>query len=337
MRLPESPYTFVRTRVMRTLLIPKSEYQKLVRMSLSEVINYLGRTQYGKEVNELGLRFSGIELVEQALDKNFRNTIQKLKHISPEAYNKLIDAYMLRYDIENLKTILRAKEAGLKDVKRLFLPESVLPPAKLESLMEKHNIHEIFKSLPTPLDALNDKLAKKKDMTKIEIETMLDHFYFNYILDFAGKIPREGRLFKEFLTSMIEVTNMITYLRLHREKFSPAEIKKYIFPTKRTTLFDRLLNAKTKEEIVEAVKNSRYAQIAELIGEDKSLIPVEISLNQILYHETFTFQRQNPLSVYVVLAYLFAKETEIINLKKIIKSKFLGVEPEKVEKQLVAL
>lgn len=65
------------------------------------------------------------------------------------------------------------------------------------------------------------------------------------------------------------------------------------------------------------------------------MIPVEIFLSQSVYRKTLLFSHKNPLSVDVLLGYLFAKEIEIMNLKKILKAKILGINAEKVEPQLV--
>ncbi|MFH1682698.1 MAG: V-type ATPase subunit [Candidatus Woesearchaeota archaeon] len=338
-RLEESPYTYVRTTVMRTLLIHRSEYKKLLKMSLSEISHYLGNTQYRKEINELGVRFSGIELIEHALNKNFIHTIEKLKRISPDSYNSVIESYLLKYDIDNIKTIFRGKKADLseEEIKELLLPVGLISMKKLELLMKK-TPQEIMKSLPSPLDRFlaENKKLKADDLT--EVETKLDHFYFKTLLKFSERLPKQGILFKEFLLTIIHITNLLTFLRLRKEKVE--NIAAYIFFTEseiENVLFKQLLKAKTDDDILKLLKRSLYRDVLDtktLFQE--SLIPVEISLQNYLYKKTIIFQHQDPLSVYVILGFMFAKEMEIKNLKKIIKAKHLGIDMEIIEQQLVA-
>ena len=168
-------------------------------------------TNYQKEIADLGLRYSGIELVERALQKNFKQTVEKLKRISPESYNALIEAYLIKYDIDNLKTLVRAKLANLEtdSFSSLLLPNGVLTAEKLDALM-KSDLDEMVKSLPEPLDGFRESYEKLSEKTVTEIETSLDHFYFRYILDFAKRIPRQGNMFREFLLTMIHISNIMT-------------------------------------------------------------------------------------------------------------------------------
>lgn len=335
--LPESPYTFVRVTVMRTMLIPKSDYSKLLKMSLPEISTYLSGTTYKEDINELGVYLGGIELIEQVLDRNFMRTIEKLKRISPEHYTLLINAYLLRWDIENIKTILRAQEThqGKEDTKKLFTPGGVIPWQKLESLLERKSVEEILKSLPFPLSLFYDGYAKSRIESRAELETALDRFYYNYTIEFSSRIPRQGGLFKEFLLTLIDASNMLAYLRLRREGLPNEEIRKHLFLADNPHLFERLLKANTSEQITKLIKDSKYANIPINLEGSGSLIPSEIALHQFVYRKTLQFSHQNPLSVYAILAYLFTKEMEIMNLRKIIKAKYLGMPNEMVENQLV--
>ena len=333
-RLEESPYTYVRTTVMRTLLIPKQDYNKLLKMSISEISNYLGQTQYKKEIDELGVEFSGIELVEQALKKNFIHTIEKLKRISPKSFNYLIDAYLMKYDIENIKTMIRGKAAKLsfEELQKLLFPVGVLSITDLQTMWKKENTEEMVKSLPEPLNLFHEKYKRIDDKKLINVETSLDHFYFQQILEFAKRIPRQGALFKEFLFEIINTTNLLTYLRLKKEGLQNDEIKKHIFPTtSQRLLFQQLLKVNDYGKIKEIILKSKYKDTLgdmELMN-NISLIPMEMKLSRYLLRKTLLFQHQNPLSVYVILSYLFAKEIEIQNIRRIVKAKHFGLEIEK--------
>ncbi len=325
LRLPESPYTYVRTRVMRTLLIPRSEYEKLLKMSLAEISNYLGETQYRQEITELGVSYKGIELVEQALRTNFVRTIEKLKRISPPEYNEVIDAYLLRYDVENLKTVLRAQQAGLtvEELRALLLPVGQFSLEELERFagMERQ---ELLRLLTPRFGKLEGSLG--------EIETALDHTLYRSLLSFAERLPKQGALFRRFIEEMVETRDLLTLFRLRREGFKQETIRRHLFTE--SVLLKRLLSAKDDEALAALLTPSPFREIAPLVSE-ASLIPLEIALMKRLYRRALLFERQNPLSVYVILSFLFAKETEVDNLRKIIKAKHLNIPVEVVAEQLV--
>ena len=58
-----APYIYVSTRlrVRKAKLLPPEEYQRMLNMSLPEIIRLIGETEYQKEVDELGTSFEGID------------------------------------------------------------------------------------------------------------------------------------------------------------------------------------------------------------------------------------------------------------------------------------
>ena len=70
-RLGFYPYTYVRTNVMRTLLLKKEDYHKLLKMTFSEITRFLQDSVYKKEIDSLATQYSGADLLEIALNANF--------------------------------------------------------------------------------------------------------------------------------------------------------------------------------------------------------------------------------------------------------------------------
>ena len=58
------------------------------------------------EIDELAVRYSGVRLMETALNRNLVGTWDKLRRISPEEVDLLIEAYLAMEDFRNIKTIL---------------------------------------------------------------------------------------------------------------------------------------------------------------------------------------------------------------------------------------
>ena len=95
-----------------------------------------------------------------------------------------------------------------------------------------------------------------------------------------------------------------------------------------------LLKATSNEDEARILKSSSSREIIPLLEND-SLIQVEIALQKHVFKRILLFSHQNPLSVSVIFGYLFAKEIEIMNLKKIVKAKYLGIPADKLEPMLV--
>ena len=63
-----NPYTFARISAMKSLLLQKSDYDKIMKMDSSEIVKFLQERMYSNEINKLAVKYSGIRLVENALN-----------------------------------------------------------------------------------------------------------------------------------------------------------------------------------------------------------------------------------------------------------------------------
>ena len=63
-------YAVARVQAKRGKLIPRSEYDKLLKMDVAEITRFIQDSEYKEEVDELAARFSGLDLLEAALTVN---------------------------------------------------------------------------------------------------------------------------------------------------------------------------------------------------------------------------------------------------------------------------
>lgn len=340
------PYTYVRTVVMRSLLFRKEDYHKMLKMDFNEIAKFLQDSHYKKEINMLATEHSGADLLELALNKNLAESFKKLIRISSYELGLLIREYIKRKDIEDIKTILRGKFTNTNEK---LIANSITAAGTLSynffiSLLKKESIEDILKNngivdfslLKNSLKDLNEK----KNL--ISIENTLDKYYYNHLIQFSGILPKEGALFRNFLLKEVEILNILTLSRLKKAKFGKEIVKDFIIlsgdklkDSKIMNLtnfddFDNLLNALEKTEY----KNVILKGIEEL-KKSGSLITLETELYKYLLRQSILLLHQHPLSIDVILGYMFAKDIEVRNLRIIVKGKQLGLEEEFIESQLV--
>src|SRR3989344_8359927 len=227
-------YTYVRTVVMRTLLFRRDDYQKMLKMSFSEIAKFLQDSNYRKEINELATKYSGADLIELALNRNLADSLQKLLRISSPEIGMLVAEYVKRKDIEDIKTILRGKFTGTDEK---TLAASIIGAGNLErgfllSLLKKESAEEVLKAmkmsnLPEFKIALKD-FREKNNLAGIE--NALDKNYYSNLIRFSRALPKQGDLFRQFLRKEVDVLNILTLIRLKRNNFKKDEIKNFIIP-----------------------------------------------------------------------------------------------------------
>lgn len=148
LRLGFYPYTYVRTVVMRTLLFKRDDYNKMLKMSFSEIAKFLQESRYKEEIDKLGMEYAGADLLELALNRNLSDSFKKLLRISSEELAVLIKEYLKRKDIEDIKTILRGKflNADERSITASITAAGTLSYDFLMSLLKKGSIEEILRN-----------------------------------------------------------------------------------------------------------------------------------------------------------------------------------------------
>ena len=337
------PYTYARVSAMKAALLKKSSYDKLLKMSLSEATSFLESTEYKKEIDELAVNYKGVELIELAINKNLSNTYIKLRRISNPSLRVLLDTYLRRKDIANIKTVLRGKytSSGEKEITAMLQPYE-LSQEFLKSLLKKQDIAEILKEIKSISPAIWKQAHEKFMETNmlVEIENALDQHYFKQVTDISSKLPTRGTLFKKFLQEEIEIINMLNIIRFKRERMDKKDIQRYVFTSGKgpDTRLKRLINA-GNEETAAALESTAYGTIAKRgiteYKEKGTLIYLETDLYRHLLKKALMLVRQMPLVADAILGYLFAKEIEARNLKLIVKAKQLGLAQEFIEDHII--
>ncbi len=345
-RLGEHPYTYARVCAMKGKLIDREQYHRLVKMRVNEILKYLQETTYQREIDEMMVTHLGLESVEAVLNKNLVRTLRKLKRISDGPLATVIAKYLERYDLYNLKTVLRGRftKSSNEKIESLLLNVGALHKSFLLNLIKKESVESMMGDIEKVLvehapeehaDDVRAKLSSARDAFKkqhnlFEIENVLDHHYYASLLHFTRRIAGQGAVFKEFLLHEIDVLNLRILLRLKREKIHAKEIEKYLFFSgarlSRETL-RRLLKIDRLDQLVEEIKKSGYGKKidAEKLGKEESLIVIENHLTYYLLSKANLLLHQHVLTINVILGYMLAKEIEVRNLKVLIKGKRLGL------------
>ena len=108
-------YSTARVHAMKVKLFPQETYTKLLVMALPELARFIEESEYKTEVDELARTHSGTDLIEFATHLNLARTFVKLTEMTMGEPHDLIVEYLRRWDIREIKTILRGKLYGASD------------------------------------------------------------------------------------------------------------------------------------------------------------------------------------------------------------------------------
>jgi len=340
-----NPYTYVRTIVMKTLLLDRQDYDKLIKMDFNEISGFLQETDYKKDIDRHAARFSGAQLLEKSVVSNLSSSFEKLKRISSEDIKRIIEEYLKRNDIENIKTVIRgvATKTEASKIADTIIESGTLSREYYESLISMKSMNDVVKGfgiINAEEEGILSLIEEGKSLA--EIENVIDKAYYLNLVNFSKKISKQGRIMKEFLSAEMEVTNILTVIRLKKAGKFPKDIEGMVFymdEKKYDKFLKDLVNSKSIEDIFAIIEKSRFAECVkngiEQFRKNSSMIDFEIGMKKYLLSRYKLLAHKNMLSIDSILSYMFSKDVEARNLRIIVKGKQLGVGNEFIEKQII--
>ena len=137
-------YVNARVRARRAALFEEEDYRKLVRMGPSAIARFMEESEYETEINALGARHSGVDLIEFALNRNLAKHFHDLLRWSNGPLHDLIARYLRRYDAWNLKTVIRGVygDADLEEIQSDLILAGELEEGLLETMAAAETVRE---------------------------------------------------------------------------------------------------------------------------------------------------------------------------------------------------
>ncbi len=314
-------YIVARVRAMKGKLIPKDMYPKFLNMEISEITRFIEESEYKKDVDELGKKYKGTDLLEHALNLNLAMTYRKLIEVSQNEAKFLIIEYLRQWDIWNIKTIIRGKFSGASDDEILedIVSAGQLRFRDLSEIIKIGSIEGVIAALArTPyypaLEGYKGVLA--------DIENNLDKLYYESLIK-AG-ITSGDRFFLKFLRTEIDLKNLKILFRMKHAGLEREDITKLLLPGGMELKENELsrLAAMPFSEFVRSLEEFSYWEAIGDISEDlTSLINIETHLDKyaLLYATRISYYY--PLSILPVLDYIVSKKLEVDNIRIIVRGK----------------
>ncbi|MHC1598083.1 MAG: V-type ATPase subunit [Candidatus Methanofastidiosia archaeon] len=320
-------YLNARISAMKSKLIPMISYQKMLLMELPEVTRYISEGEYRRDITELSRSFRGIDLIEYSLNLNLARTYQKLIDLSAGKTHDIIKLYMKRWDIENIKSILRGRlsDVNSKEIAETLIPVGELKFSYLISLTKKD-----YDTIKKELE--NKNIIPSGYASLSELESELDKNYYAEMLHVI-KTHKEKEL-EQYILREIDMHNLKILLRLKKENAPFERIVNEIMPLGRKVTPGYIIKCKdlTFEETVSNIKKL-FPTLQFRSGDSIAIIEQEVDKSLILYGEKISHLHMfSPLAS---LGFILRKYMEILNLRLIIRGKQLNIPPKTIERMLV--
>jgi V/A-type H+/Na+-transporting ATPase subunit C len=341
----EFGYANARLRAMKGRLFGRDTYNELLDLErIDDVIAHLAQSAYAPEIDAALARYSGLRVVLEGCRLHLAHTLHTIRGFFDEDDAHLIHALLARYDLHNIKTILRGQQADAppEEILAALIPAGALDDTALRALL--HESHT-----PTMIELLRAWNVQYAKLTRAafqawrdaddwaQFETTLDGSFYTMLLDQLGD-GKNDRYVREFIVREIDTANVLTALRLRSADVGEAEptLTQRFLPggqVARSWLLD-LIRQSRDDLALQMLRQSRFAE--QLGALDRlDVAGAQRALDRHLVQWGQGFWGRDPLSIAPAIAYITAKRAEVMNVRLIGQGVALGLHRAEIERELI--
>ena len=337
------PYVTARVRAKRASLLPPDTYARLLQMDTLEIARFLGEREYKAETLALGGRYAGVDLIEMATSRNLAKTYNAIFDFSEGHLRTIVGHYLDRYDLQNVKTIVRAKTYGAtpEEVEEDLVPAGSFPLEFLRELIAAEDLDETFRLLEgtiyaAALEGLGQRASEVTNWAAWE--DRVSRLYYLELLQSVPPSTEANRLMRLFIEREIDIVNLKTLLRVWAAKASferdvflpgglemtPEDLEEMVTLDK-PTLMARLSEYSFYEDIAADLERVESTGVGALLRKVEKIHLIEAG----------RYSHLHPLSVLPILDYIVRKDREVQNIRLIARGKESGLSNDVIKDLLV--
>ncbi len=320
----------VKVGVERSHLLSKEKLERLTDCkTLEEFASELRETIYGEKLAKLKLPYTS-RAFERVFHEQLIEVVIKMVRSSPELVSEFLKTYLLKFEQENIKTVLRAVSVGLSydEIKtKMYL--SVENFLKRQELISKAamaiNVKSVVDFLKIPLyeSALITGLHKFEETGSTKFfDILLDRMFYENFGETFKTLPKNEQEHAFFYVSReTDKFNILTILRAKLLGYEPNWIRMAVsrnFYNVPEQTIEKLLMADDFESAFKIIKQSYYKKLfvkAETLEE--TISTAEKLFRQDIFEYTKKTKIDYPFNVWTPIAFIVKKEIEVYNLTAI--------------------
>ncbi|NLX49237.1 MAG: V-type ATPase subunit [Methanospirillum sp.] len=346
-------YINARVRGMyRTLLGPDALRNLILVPDLDAMISELQKTPYREELETSCVRRSSVVCIEDALRRHLARVYSKIlamfddQRESREA--RYVRIFLNRWDVHNLKTILRGKSirSSPEEIREALVPAGTLDEATLVELLKQNDVRQVIDLLATwnidyakALTPNIDEWSRSGQL--LVLEHALDRYYFQYARDAVRGRQPEAFALQELVGTEIDVTNLKTVITFIRDGIDLEDGERFLLEgggELTTEVLSGMVSDGNLGKAGERLEGTRFISLRPLLTEAQNsgrFSPVMKELDWHLIRAGASLFRRDPLSITVVIGFLYRFLIEVTNIRIIARCRDAGLSDEELEAELI--
>jgi V/A-type H+-transporting ATPase subunit C len=349
-RLQTTKYASVLPKIgaERSKLLSETKLKALSESkSLSEVASQLRDSGYQEQISHLPVPLTGRKL-ERAFNENLIETYLKIVEYSPEQAVRYLDLYLSRFELENIKTLIRAASAKLSVEQRLsriylsvekyfrhvaFMEEAAKAPAVTQVVSAFRNT-EYHSAL-----AMGLKSYQESGSTTI-MDIFVDALFYEKLYAAYQSLPKKEKPHAEFYAAAANDSfALLTLLRGKNLNYDPNWLRLAI-PNRYFHLgknqVESIVSALDFEAAYKIVQSSYYGKyFHRAVSPEQTVAGAEKAFRESVLRYAIKGQVRETFNIGSTLGFITRKEAEVHNLTAIGLGVEGGLKPEVIRDQLL--
>jgi V/A-type H+-transporting ATPase subunit C len=345
-------YSNARIRGMRSRLLKQAFFDDLMASKdMAAVVQKLLQTEYGPEVESHILHGRTAANVDEALKDTMVSTFRKVLSLANDEARDLVTTLLGRWDLFNVKTIVRGKHMHLEteEITDSLVAVGQLTQIDAEELAKQDSVKGIVDTLATwglPFAVpLREALPEYNENTDLSVlELALDRYYHQWAAKRLSRRRTNSRIARAFLGAQVDTLNLLTCLRLLNSDLGDQDAERFFLeggigvPRQ---LFLDLAAMSDVDEVFNRLKRTPYGSPLEEVAlkyiEKGSISVFERALEDYLFRQAFATGKGDPLGIGLMISYLWARANEVTNLRIIVKGVSVGMPEGRMREELIVV
>ncbi len=320
-----NPYGYIngRVRMMRTALVESRALDEAASsVNYQEFLRQISETPLREDLGDATAQGAGLAQLDEALSRNYLRAIAHLRSIAVGQPAREIESLLLRYDLQNVKTLVRGVLTGRSadDIVGGLIPAGTVPWSVLQGAAQSADVASLAQTLAVAGGKLGQILRSAVSggaSSLLDLEVALDQGYYRAVL--AGV---RGTHVRRYFTREIDIRNLL----IARQLRGGAANVRYFIPGGRDVTESDFLRL--------AGGDNAVAADLQPIAEAADLGTAEAVARRLLDDASRNVAMADALGPGVALDYLRRKEQEIARLRLIGRAKFYGLSKDELAKEL---
>lgn len=313
------PYAVARIRVLEKTILNKQTLTQMAEAKTpEEALRILTDAGYGNH------SIDNIHQFEELLSAETAKTYELVKGLVPE--EKFIDIFLLKNDYHNLKVLMKQEISGI-DGSSYLIDGGTISVEELKKAMTDRDFGRLPKTMADAVKEAFDIYAKTQSGQRIDI--VLDKAAFVSINEAAKESGNKFAV--DYAAKLSDITNLKSFLRIKKMKKGFDDFQS-VFVFGGTIGAEQFLQAFSADNPSSSFKATSYSTICEE-GMNKGFTEFERLCDNYLM-EFVKGAKFMALTLEPLIAFVYAKETEIKTVRIIMTSKLNHIDTQTIKERL---